>query len=83
MTTTTRPKKIYPDNSVLIGAVEEYLDAMDRDASDEEIRVIMKKIPISPRRALFLKKFYGKEFVTREFNISEADAALGEGWLDA
>ncbi len=83
MTTTVKPKKTYPDNTELLDAAEEFFDALDRDASDEEIRAIMKRIPITPEKALSIKKLHGKEFLVREFNLSEADAAFGEGWLDA
>jgi hypothetical protein len=83
MTTETIGKKTYPDNSALLDAAEEFFDALDRDAPEEELRAIMKKVPISPEKAQSFKKLYGKEFLVREFNLSEADAEFGEGWLDA
>ena len=83
MTTATIAKRTYPDNTALLDAAEEYFAALERNAPEEEMRTIMKKIPIRPEKALSFKKLYGKEFLIREFNLSEADAALGEGWLDA
>lgn len=83
MTTEATTKRVYPDNTAILDAAEEYFAALDRDAPDEEIRAIIKKIPIRPEKALSIKKLYGKEFLLEEFNLSEADAVLGEGWLDA
>jgi hypothetical protein len=82
MTTETRAKRTYPDNSALLDAAEEFLDAIKRNAPEEEIRAIMKKIPIPTEKALSYKKLYGKEFLLEEFNLSEVNAELGEGWLD-
>jgi hypothetical protein len=82
MTTATIAKRTYPDNTALLDAAEEFFAARERNASAEELRVIMKKVPISPEKALSFKRLYGKDFVVREFNLSEADAALGAGWLD-
>ncbi len=82
MTTKTMTKGAYPDNSALLDAAEEYFAAVARNAPDEEIQTIVKKVPISPEKALSFKKLYGKEFLVREFNLSEADAVLGSGWLD-
>lgn len=83
MTTGAKIKKQYPDNSRMLDIVEEYLEAMARNAPLEEIREITKHIPVDPRHALFMKKQYGKEFILREkFNLSLANAEYGEGWLD-
>ncbi len=83
MTTEATAKRTYPDNTALLDAAEEYFAALDRDAPEEELREIMMKIPISPQKALSFKRLYGKEFLLEEFNLSEANAAFGEGWLDA
>ncbi len=83
MTTEAITKRQYPDNSKMLDIVEQYLEAAARDAPLEEIREITKHIPIDPRRALFMKRQYGKEFILREkFNLSLANAEFGEGWLD-
>ncbi len=83
MTTTTKPKKQYPDNSKLLDIVEEYNEAMARNAPIEEIREITKHIPVDPRHALSMKRRYGKEFlITGKFNLTLANEKYGEGWLD-
>ncbi len=81
--TTATMAGTHPDNSALLDAAEEFFAALERGAPHEELRAIMRQVPISPAKALSFKKLYGKEFLTREFNLSEADAALGAGWLDA
>ncbi len=79
---TKASKREAPDNTALFEAADEFFAAIKRDAPEEEIRAIMMKVPISPKRALVMKRVYGKEFLLEEFNLSEANAAFGEGWLD-
>ena len=83
MTTEATAKRTYPDNTALLDAADEFFAAIERNASHDELREIMMKVPISPEKALSFKRLYGKEFLLEEFNLSEANAVLGEGWLDA
>ncbi len=83
MTTEAITKRQYPDNSKILDIVEQYLEAVARDAPLEEIREITKHIPVDPRHALFMKRQYGKEFlITGKFNLTLANEQYGEGWLD-
>lgn len=83
MTAETMTKRVYPDNSVLLDTAEEYFAAIERNAPDEEIRAIVKRIPISPEKAQSLKRVFGKDFLlAEEADLSQANAAFGEGWLD-
>ncbi len=83
MKTVTQPKNCYSDNTALLDAAEEFFEALERDATDEELREIFQKIPISPENAKYAKRVYGKELMLQAgTNLALANAEFGEGWLD-
>jgi hypothetical protein len=56
----------------------EYLEAGDKEAAV----LIMKQIPLAPHLAKVAKEFSGADFLIKGgFNLSEAEAEFGPGWL--
>lgn len=62
------------------------LDAIEKaeDASDEaEAGRLMRELPLAPGLAKIAKEMYGKEYlINRGYNLTEANAEFGDGWLD-
>lgn len=42
----------------------------------------LEQVPLRPAMAKFWFKEEGAEFVRENFNLSDANEAFGEGWLD-
>lgn len=53
-------------------------DNGDNDAA----YAFLKQIPIRPMTAKFLLEQEGREFLEDFFNLSDANAEFGEGWLN-
>jgi hypothetical protein len=48
----------------------------------EEAEKLRRQIPIPPYLAKFAKEYYGPDFLIKYgWNLSEADAEYGSGWL--
>ncbi len=46
-------------------------------------RLMREALPLAPHLAMAAKEIYGKQYlVTRHYNLSEANAEFGDGWLD-
>lgn len=58
------------------------LAAAKRGDMEEERRLI-RMLPLAPHLAKVAKEMWGKEYLlTRGYDLSEAEAAYGIGWLD-
>lgn len=53
-------------------------DKGDKDAAHE----FLKQIPIRPASAKFWFEQEGREFLEEFFNLSDANEAFGEGWMN-
>lgn len=53
-------------------------------AGDEaEAGRLMRKLPLAPGLAEIAKDMYGKEYLVENgYDLSEANAEFGDGWLD-
>lgn len=50
--------------------------------NDAEAERILAMRPINPRWAKIIAKVMGKKYLLSTFNVTRADEAFGEGWLD-
>ncbi len=58
-------------------------DAEKAGNKDEAGRLMREELPLAPGLAQIAKEMYGKEYlITRGYNLSEANAEFGDGWLD-
>jgi len=49
----------------------------------EEARALMKQIPLPPWLAEVTKKMWGADFLIQGgYNLSDAEAKFGQGWLN-
>lgn len=82
MTTTTEIdlRKVYTqeEQSALFDA---YIDALDNN-DDDAANQISAQMPIHPHWAKIILKVFGREFLEKYFNVTEADRILGEGWMN-
>ncbi len=63
----------------LLDAIEE----AEESGNAEEAGRLMRELPLAPGLAQIAKEMYGKDYlVTRGYNLSEANAEFGDGWLD-
>lgn len=58
-----------------------YIDALDSN-NDEAARYVLAQMPIHPHGAKIILKVYGREFLEKHFNITEATRVLGEDWMN-
>lgn len=58
-----------------------YIDALDKN-DDEAANHILKQMPIHPHWAKIVLEVFGREALENNFNITEANRVLGEGWAD-
>lgn len=67
---------------------DEMVDALEavwaaRDSGDKELyEELSRELPVIPHFAKIMVSVYGKEFVQKNFNLTWADDAYGEGWID-
>jgi hypothetical protein len=55
---------------------------LNKQGKPEECERMMKQIPLQPYLAKFAKEHFGADFLTKYgWNLSEADAEYGPGWL--
>lgn len=63
----------------LLDAIHDAEQAGDRDTA----YLLMMKIPLAPGMAKIGKEMYGKGFLVENgYDLSEANAEFGNGWLD-
>lgn len=56
---------------------------LDAEGRKEEAIKVGKSIPLAPHLAMALKEVCGADYVITEgFNLSEAEAKYGKGWLN-
>ncbi len=65
----------------------EVLDAIkaaeDLGNDEEAGRLMREVLPLAPHLAMAAKEMYGKQYLLdRGYNLSEAYAEFGNGWLD-
>lgn len=82
MTTTTEVdlKRSYTQEE-LDALFDAYIEALDND-DDEAADRILEQTPIHPHWAKITLKVIGREFLEKYFNLTEANKAFGEGWMD-
>ncbi len=69
----------WEEKEVLLDAI---YDANRAGNKDEAYR-LMHQLPLAPGLAEIAKEMYGKEYLIENgFNLSEANAEFGDGWLD-
>ena len=56
-------------------------DAFD-EGNDEEGYLYLARIPLIPSLAEFAFRRRGREYCETRFNLSEANAKFGEGWMN-
>lgn len=61
--------------------IEDYAEAIRRGDGAEEDR-ILRTLPLDPVWAKSILTVMGKEFLEKNFNITEATKKYGEGWLN-
>jgi hypothetical protein len=53
------------------------------EGKEDEARVLNRSIPMTPFMAIYWKKEMGKDFLIKGgWNLAEAEAKYGPGWLD-
>ena len=56
--------------------------ALKDEGNKEEADKLLKTIPVPPYLAKVYKKLFGADFLINEgYNLSEAEAEYGQGWL--
>lgn len=82
MTTTTEIdlRKNYTQEE-LDALYDSYIAALDSDDGDEADRIV-EQMPIHPHWARIVLKVFGREALLKNFNITEANRVLGEGWMN-
>lgn len=69
----------FAEKEVILDAIYEANLAGDEDEAGR----LMRKLPLAPGLAQIAKEMYGKEYLTsRGYDLSEANAEFGDGWLD-
>jgi hypothetical protein len=68
------------EKTVVLNAIRMAEDAGD---DEEDGRLMRQVLPLAPHLAMAAKEMYGKQYLLdRGYNLSEADAEYGDGWLD-
>jgi hypothetical protein len=73
----TRPVSGDERNDLLAKALE----AFDRN-EDETGYALLEQIPLVPALAELVLKVQGREYCEAHYNLSDADAKFGEGWMN-
>ena len=60
------------------------IQAAEEAGNDEEAGRLMREVlPLAPHLAMAAKEMYGKQYLIEGgYNLSEANAEFGDGWLD-
>lgn len=68
------------EKAVVLNAIR----AAEEAGNDEEAERLMREVlPLAPHLAMVAKEMYGKQaLLDAGYNLSEADAEFGDGWLD-
>ncbi len=67
------------EKAALLDAISDAEHAGDEDEAER----LMMKLPLAPGMAKIGKEMYGREFLLENgYNLSEANAEFGDGWLD-
>jgi hypothetical protein len=72
-----KPMSLEEEAAIALKAFE-----LKKQGKLEEYERMRKQIPLQPYLAKFAKEHFGAEFLIKEgWNLSEADAEYGPGWL--
>lgn len=68
------------EKGVILDAIR---TAEDAGNDDEAERLMRHVLPLAPHLAKVAKEMYGKRYLVEAgYNLSEANAEFGDGWLD-
>ncbi len=70
----------FEEKEVILDAI---YDAEQAGNYEEAERLMREVLPLVPHLAKAAKEMYGKEYlISRRYNLSDANAEFGDGWLD-
>jgi hypothetical protein len=61
--------------------IESYAEAIRRGDEAEADR-ILEDLPLDPNWAMSIANVMGREYLEKHFNITDATAKFGKGWLN-
>lgn len=61
--------------------IESYADAL-RKGDETEADRILETLPLDPDWAMSIATVMGRDFLERNFNITDATEKFGKGWLN-
>lgn len=61
--------------------IEAYADAI-RNGDELEADRILENLPLDPDWAMSIANVMGRDFLERNFNITDATQKFGKGWLN-
>lgn len=79
MTVVNSKKELTSDEII---DVLEAIWAAEAAGDTARVKELDMMLPVSPQFAIGLVRMFGKEYVKANYNLSEADEKLGDGWID-